>query len=248
MAQVNRLFSLARATTDVFFYTHVNEEENVFTHGIGLSFTQTFLMQKEEKCGSKRICCDFHSIFSLQNSKMKRGLAPCVQRTVVILVAFLCCVKVVHYFNNDGVELRQEEENVISSSNELSLDEGYSIQSKVESDEGYVDSKVETDKDLKVQEELPESESNHVATKTDQNEPSKDSKRDKNLKKMVNATVGLVDWLVESSDSQATKDKYDMVKSMLVLWNPEASRWARNASLVYREALRKEGRLCFTFQ
>ncbi len=51
---------------------------------------------------------------------------------------------------------------------------------------------------------------------------------------VVDQTVDLIDNLVKTSGSDSVKQNYLLVKSMLSLWNPEASKWAQRASAKYR--------------
>ena len=174
---------------------------------------------------------------------MKRGLAPCLQRTVIALVGLLFCLKVVHHI---GPTVKSDIENEVVP--QLLQDSEYYSKEETVHDLLLNQNDInisEDSKEVKLSEVDEKNDGEKLSRKEKQSKSDSPTKaRDKELKQVVNATVNLVDWLVESSDSDATKDKYAMVKSMLMLWNPEASRWARNVSLHYRERMNEQGENC----
>ena len=69
-------------------------------------------------------------------------------------------------------------------------------------------------------------------TSEDTFETAEDS--DSDLTSLLTAGVQLLDGAVQASGSEQTLQTYDMIKSMMAMWNPQASRWAANASAVYK--------------
>ena len=57
---------------------------------------------------------------------------------------------------------------------------------------------------------------------------------DSDLSSLLTAGVQLLDGAVQASGSEQTLQTYGMIKSMMAMWNPQASRWAANASAVYK--------------
>ena len=54
------------------------------------------------------------------------------------------------------------------------------------------------------------------------------------LSSLLTAGVQLLDGAVQASGSEQTLQTYGLIKSMMAMWNPQASRWAANASAVYK--------------
>ena len=61
-----------------------------------------------------------------------------------------------------------------------------------------------------------------------------DTVEDADLSSLLTAGVQLLDGAVQASGNEQTLQTYDMIKSMMAMWNPQASRWAANASAVYK--------------
>ena len=57
---------------------------------------------------------------------------------------------------------------------------------------------------------------------------------DSDLSSLLTAGVQLLDGAVQASGNEQTLQTYDIIKSMMAMWNPQASRWAANASAVYK--------------
>ena len=57
------------------------------------------------------------------------------------------------------------------------------------------------------------------------------------LDPIVSKTVKLFDKFMVSNANTETVEKYNVFKSMMILWNRDASKWATNASLFYREQM-----------
>lgn len=55
--------------------------------------------------------------------------------------------------------------------------------------------------------------------------------------------VRFVDRLMHDNASPTILQQYNIIKSELVLWNPEASQWARNASRNYKQEVTNETKL-----
>ena len=53
----------------------------------------------------------------------------------------------------------------------------------------------------------------------------------------VGGTVRMIDSFMKTNGNKDTLEKYNIIKSMIMLWNPEASKWATNASVTYRERM-----------
>ena len=51
---------------------------------------------------------------------------------------------------------------------------------------------------------------------------------------LLTGAVQLLDEAVVESGSKRVLETYDMIKSMMEMWNPQASRWAANASATYK--------------
>ena len=57
---------------------------------------------------------------------------------------------------------------------------------------------------------------------------------DSGISSLLTGAVELLDGAVEESGNKNMLQTYDMIKSMMAMWNPQASRWAANASAVYK--------------
>ncbi len=51
---------------------------------------------------------------------------------------------------------------------------------------------------------------------------------------VVSGAVSLIDNAVRESGNAEAVETYEMIKAAMMMWNPEASRWASNASALYR--------------
>ena len=66
------------------------------------------------------------------------------------------------------------------------------------------------------------------------NDDNFETVEDSDLSSLLTAGVQLLDGAVQASGSEQTLQTYGMIKSMMAMWNPQASRWAANASAVYK--------------
>ena len=58
---------------------------------------------------------------------------------------------------------------------------------------------------------------------------------------LVSKTVQMFDKFMTNNGDSGTIEKYNVFKSMMILWNRDASKWASNASMFYREQLEIRG-------
>ena len=75
------------------------------------------------------------------------------------------------------------------------------------------------------------------APKTNKERHRKKQDENDEMQPLVNGAVDLVDSLVNTHGSEYIVENYNVVKSMLMLWNPEASQWARKVSVEYKAAV-----------
>ena len=61
-----------------------------------------------------------------------------------------------------------------------------------------------------------------------------DMVEDSGMSPLLTGAVQLLDEAVVESGSKRVLETYDMIKSMMEMWNPQASRWAANASATYK--------------
>ena len=66
------------------------------------------------------------------------------------------------------------------------------------------------------------------------NDDNFETVEDSDLSSLLTAGVQLLDGAMQASGSEQTLQTYGMIKSMMAMWNPQASRWAANASAVYK--------------
>ena len=71
-------------------------------------------------------------------------------------------------------------------------------------------------------------------TNDDNFETVENSEDSADLSSLLTAGVQLLDGAMQASGSEQTLQTYGMIKSMMAMWNPQASRWAANASAVYK--------------
>ena len=66
------------------------------------------------------------------------------------------------------------------------------------------------------------------------NEDLFESVEDSDVSSLLTGAVQFLDGAVEESGSKQMLQTYGMLKGMMAMWNPQASRWAANASAVYK--------------
>ena len=66
------------------------------------------------------------------------------------------------------------------------------------------------------------------------NEDIFETAEDSGMSSLLTGAVQLLDGAVEEMGNKQTLQTYDMIKGMMAMWNPQASRWATNASAVYK--------------
>ena len=57
---------------------------------------------------------------------------------------------------------------------------------------------------------------------------------DPKMSSLLTGAVQFLDGAVVESGNKQILQTYDMIKGMMAMWNPKASRWAANASAVYK--------------
>lgn len=91
-------------------------------------------------------------------------------------------------------------------------------------------------------ENVPEK-SSHASQKKDEvvvkKKLSKKEEKTAQVEPIVSGAVQMIDKLVKANGNKDTLESYNMIKSMIMLWNPEASKWAGNASAVYKYGARR---------